>query len=165
LLSAYVAGCGQNGFGGQARTAGLSMIDCVFCGILSGELPGSFVYQDDRRTALMDIQPVNAGHVLVIPNRHAASLDELDDSLASHMLSIARQVAARLRRGDVRCEGVNLLVADGEAAGQEVFHVHLHVIPRFAGDGFGFKFRSGYKNRPDRSELDALAARLRITVP
>jgi histidine triad (HIT) family protein len=67
------------------------MSDCVFCDILSGELPGSLVYQDDRCTALMDIQPVNPGHVLVIPNRHAAYLGELDDDLASHMLGIARR--------------------------------------------------------------------------
>jgi histidine triad (HIT) family protein len=59
---------------------------------------------------------------------------------------------------------VNLLVADGEAAGQEVFHIHLHVIPRFAGDGFGFTFGPQYENRPDRAELDALAAQLRISV-
>jgi histidine triad (HIT) family protein len=133
------------------------MSDCVFCAILAGNLPSSIVYQDDHTTAFMDIQPVNPGHVLVIPNSHAESLADLDEEVGARMFRVAQRIAAALRRCGVRCEGVNLLLADGAAAGQEVFHAHLHVFPRHTGDGFGFKFGRSYKSKPDRSELDAVA--------
>ena len=136
------------------------MSECIFCDILSGKLPSSVVYQDDGCTAFMDIQPVNPGHVLVIPNSHAACLAELEEGVGSDLFSVAQRVAAALRTSGLRCDGVNLLLADGEAAGQEVFHVHLHVIPRFDGDGFGFKFPPGYSNKPERSELDAIALQI-----
>jgi histidine triad (HIT) family protein len=137
------------------------MGDCVFCGILSGKLPSSIIYQDDRCTALMDIQPVNPGHVLVIPNSHATYLADLNEEIGAHMFRIAKRVAAALHNSGIRCEGVNLLLADGEAAGQEVFHVHLHVFPRYRDDGFGFKFSSTYSNKPDRAELDEVAQQIR----
>lgn len=137
------------------------MIDCVFCRILSGELPVSIVYQDSGCTALMDIQPVNAGHVLVIPNHHAPSLADLSEETGAHLFSTAQRVAAALRKSGVKCEGVNLFLADGEAAGQEVFHAHLHVFPRFTGDGFGFRFGANYSTLPERSELDAIAQQIR----
>ena len=135
------------------------MTDCVFCRILAGELPASFVYRDDRCAAFMDIRPVNLGHLLVVPTRHAASLADIDTSEAADVMKVAHSSAAALRACGVRCEGVNLFLADGEAAMQEVFHVHLHVIPRFRGDGFGLKFSPEYYTRnPARAELDKLAA-------
>lgn len=137
------------------------MSECVFCGILSGKLPSSMVYQDDRCTALMDIQPVNPGHLLIIPNRHATFLADMDEETGTHLFRIAKRVAAALRGSGVQCEGINLILADGEAAGQEVFHVHLHVIPRYQGDGFGFKFGPAYANKPERAELDAVALRIK----
>ena len=137
------------------------MSECIFCYILSGKLPSSIVYQDGRCTALMDIQPVNPGHVLVIPNSHATSLSELDENIGSELFRVAQRVAAALRASGLRCEGVNLFLADGEAAGQEVFHVHLHVFPRFDGDGFGLKFPTGYANKPQRAELNAIALKIR----
>lgn len=137
------------------------MSDCIFCDILSGKLLSSVVYQDERCTALMDIQPINPGHVLVIPNSHAACLADLEEGVGSDLFRVAQRVAAALRSSGLRCEGVNLFLADGEAAGQEVFHVHLHVFPRHKGDGFGFKFPSGYSNKPDRRELDAIALQIK----
>ena len=133
------------------------MSDCIFCDILAGKLPSSIVYRDDTCTALMDIQPVNPGHILVIPNSHATNLAELDAAVGCHLFGVGQRVAAALRGSGVKCEGVNLLLADGEAAGQEVFHVHLHVFPRFKGDGFGYKFPARYADRPERSELEAVA--------
>jgi histidine triad (HIT) family protein len=135
--------------------------ECIFCYILSGKLPSSIVYQDDQCTALMDIQPVNAGHVLVIPNSHATYLADLAEDTSAQLFIIAKCIAAALRRSGIRCEGVNLFLADGEAAGQEVFHVHLHVFPRYRGDGFGLKFPPGYSNKPERSELDAIAQQIK----
>lgn len=122
------------------------------------------IYTDDQLVAFMDIQPVNSGHLLVIPRMHAASLAELEPEVGGHLFQVAMKLAAALRRSGVRCEGVNLFVADGEAAGQEVFHVHLHIIPRFRGDGFGFRFGPDYHHLPDRRTLDRLAADIRSTL-
>jgi histidine triad (HIT) family protein len=140
------------------------MNDCVFCQILSGTLPASVVHQDPVVTVLMDIHPINPGHAVVIPNRHAASLADLDGETAGEMIRVAQKVAASLRRSGVPCEGVNLQLADGEAAGQSVFHVHLHVIPRFEGDGYGQRFGPDYPPSPSRSELDQVAERIRTVL-
>jgi len=137
------------------------MGSCIFCDILAGELPSSIVYQDEICSAFLDIQPVNPGHLLVIPNEHAAGLSDLDPDVGAHVFTVAQRIAGALRDSGLRCEGVNLFAADGAAAGQEVFHVHLHVIPRFRGDGFGFRFGPKYGQRPPRSDLDDLAARIR----
>ncbi len=134
---------------------------CAFCDILAGKLPSSVVFKDDLCWAFMDTQPVNPGHVLVIPTYHAPSLAELREESGAHMFSIAQRIAGALRDSGLECEGVNLHLADGSAAGQEVFHVHLHVFPRYTGDGFGLRFGSGYGNRPARAELDAVAGKIR----
>ena len=135
--------------------------DCVFCEILAGRLPASFVLRDSGCTAFMDIQPINAGHVLVVPNDHAASLADLPELTGAQMFRTARQVVAALYESGLECEGVNLFLADGEAAGQDVFHVHLHVFPRYAGDGFGLRLGPGYAKIPDREELEEAAKRIR----
>jgi len=119
------------------------------------------VYVDDTVLAFMDIQPVNEGHVLVVPRVHAAGLEELDRETGAQLLRVAMVLSAALRQSAVRCEGVDLFLADGEAAGQEVFHVHLHVIPRYQGDGFGFRFGPDYHRLPERSRLDQVAADIR----
>jgi histidine triad (HIT) family protein len=125
-------------------------------------LPGSFVYRDERVAAFLDIQPVNPGHLLVVPIRHAPHLADLDGETAAHMMRVAHRLAVTLRASSVRCEGVNLFLADGEAAGQEVFHSHVHVFPRFRDDGFGLRFAPEYHTqRPERAELDRLGTELR----
>lgn len=146
------------------------MSECVFCGILAGALPSSMVYRDELCCALMDIQPVNPGHLLVVPLEHSASLAELDPDTGRRLFAVAQWLAAALYRTDadpgngLRCQGVNFFLADGPVAGQEVFHVHLHVIPRFAGDGFGFRFGPGYASRPSRSALDRAAGEIRAAL-
>ena len=137
------------------------MSHCIFCDILAGKAPVSMVYQDDRCAAFMDIQPVNPGHVLVIPTYHAASLAELDEESGAHMFRIAQRMAKALRNSGLVCEGVNLFLADGAAAGQDVFHVHLHVFPRYAGDGFVLRLGPNYGKRPVRAELDGIAGKIR----
>ena len=141
------------------------MTDCVFCRILAGDLPASFVYRDAHCAAFMDIQPVNAGHLLVIPTRHAPYLADLDAPTAGRLLQVAQHLTAALRGSGLRCEGVNLFLADGEAAMQEIFHVHLHVFPRFAGDGFGLRFGPDYETLPPRAALEAAAAQVRGALP
>jgi histidine triad (HIT) family protein len=137
------------------------MSNCVFCEIVAGKAPSSPVYADDWCTAFMDIQPVNPGHMVVIPNRHAAYLADLDEDAGAQLFRVAQRLVRALRASSIRCEGVNLFLADGEAAGQEVFHVHLHVFPRWNGDGFGLKFGEHYDVRPARSALDDIAQRIR----
>lgn len=134
--------------------------DCVFCGIVAGELEASVVHDDGRTLAFMDIQPLTPGHLLVVPRRHAASLAELDPDDGAELFRVAQRGAAALRQSGLRCEGVNIFLADGEAAGQDVFHVHLHVFARYAGDQFGLKLPPGYAVRP-RAELDTTAEALR----
>lgn len=136
-------------------------MSCIFCRIVAGIAPASIVYEDDEVMAFMDIQPVNAGHVLVVPRTHAEGLADLDARVGGRLFQVAQRVAGALGAAGVKREGVNLFLADGAAAGQEVFHVHLHVFPRYRGDGFGLRFGKSYGTLPPRAELDALAGRIR----
>ena len=135
-------------------------MSCIFCDIVSGTAPSSMVYRDELCSAFMDIQPVNTGHVLVVPNTHATYLVDLLPETGAHMFKVARRVSLAIRGSDIHCEGVNLFLADGEVAGQDVFHVHLHVIPRYGGDGFGFRFGPDYGRLPPRARLDEIAAQI-----
>ena len=136
--------------------------DCIFCQIVAGEAEASIVHDDGDILAFMDIRPVTPGHLLVIPKRHAPFLADLDEATAARMFVVAQRLAAALRASGLRCEGVNLFLADGEAAFQEVFHVHLHVFPRFAGDTF--RISADWSVTPSRPELDAQAERIRRRV-
>ena len=133
------------------------MTQCIFCDILAGKAPANFVHQDELCIAFMDLHPVNPGHVLVVPRTHAELLIELDEDAAGRMMQVAQKVDAALRQSGLPCEGVNLFLADGRRAGQEVLHVHLHVIPRYHGDGHHLRFSPKYFNRPTAQELDKVA--------
>jgi histidine triad (HIT) family protein len=137
---------------------------CIFCRIIAGKADVSMVFEDDMVVAFMDIQPVTPGHLLVVPKRHVADLVGLDNVQAERMFTVARGMAAALRDSGLRCEGVNLFLADGSAAGQTVFHTHLHVLPRFADDGFGFQFSQHYHHGASREILDAHAALLKSSL-
>jgi len=140
------------------------MSECIFCRILDGTCAATFIHRDERVAAFMDIQPVNPGHLLVIPTHHAEGLADLDPETGGELFRTAQRMAQALRQSGLRCEGVSLSLADGKAAMQEVPHVHLHVIPRFAGDGFGFQFSERDIARPDRAELDEAAERIRRAI-
>ena len=132
---------------------------CIFCEIIAGRADASAVYEDDGALAFLDLFPINPGHTLVIPKTHAANLSELDGADGERVFAVAHRVARALRECGVHCEGVNLFLADGEIAGQEVFHVHMHVIPRYEGDGFGLRIAS--KDMAEREALNEIAERLR----
>ena len=134
----------------------------MFCGIVHGSVPSSQLVDTEAVLAFMDIDPVTPGHMLVISKEHLPRLADLSEEVAAEMFSVARRLAAAVRRTDLRCEGVNLFYADGEAAFQEVFHSHLHVVPRFAGDGF--VITANWGSDPERAELDAIAAKIVATV-
>jgi histidine triad (HIT) family protein len=142
------------------------MRDCIFCQILDGNAPVSLVYENDLVAAFMDIQPVNLGHLLVVPKRHAAFMADVTANEAAAMMQVAQRATAALRASSLKCEGVNYFLADGEAAMQDVFHAHLHVFPRYKGDNFGLRFSPEYyTRRPPRQELDQQAAELRNLMP
>ena len=132
--------------------------DCILCQLIEGRLETSRVYEDDRVVAFMDYQPVTPGHVLVVPRHHAALLDDLDEELSVEVYRIAHRLTRALRRSGLRCEAVNLFLADGEAAFQEVPHVHLHVFPRYVGDSF--RIDADWRIR-ERNELDTAAEHVR----
>jgi diadenosine tetraphosphate (Ap4A) HIT family hydrolase len=136
-------------------------MDCVFCDILSREAAASIVHEDERLVAFCDLNPVNPGHLLVVPKTHCAGLADLDEFDGRLMFAVAQRLAAALRRTGLRCEGVNLFLADGEAAGQEVFHVHLHVFPRYTDDPF--RLHPGQR-RASRADLDHVAAQVRAAL-
>ena len=137
----------------------MTSLFCIFCEIVAGRADASAFYEDDRVLAFLDLFPINPGHALVIPKTHAANLSELDAEDGKRVFEIAQRVADALRKSGVRCEGVNLFLADGEVAGQEVFHVHMHVIPRYKGDGFGLRIAN--KDMAERGELEDTARRIR----
>lgn len=137
------------------------MSECVFCQIIAGKAPASVVYSDGSVIAFMDIAPIVAGHLLVVPRRHAELLGDLQAGEGSACWVVAETLARALRGAGLRVEGVNFFVADGEAAFQDVPHFHIHVIPRHAGDGFSLSFPEDYGRPVDRTELDDAAARIR----
>lgn len=122
--------------------------NCVFCLIVAGKTPAAKVFEDEQVLAIMDIRPINEGHVLVMPKQHYPSLTDLPGDVWAHQASVAKDIGGAIRHSGVRCEGINLFLSDGKAAFQEVPHIHLHVIPRFQGDGFKLKMERG-KPSPD----------------
>jgi histidine triad (HIT) family protein len=131
---------------------------CIFCAIARGQAEASIVLEDESVIAFMDLQPVTPGHLLVIPKAHAVGLEDLQEDVGVQVWKVAHQLGRALRRSGLRCEGVNLFLADGEAAFQEVFHVHLHVFPRFTGDPF--RIEADWRVR-ERNQLDETAAAVR----
>ena len=116
-------------------------------------------YEDVDVVAFMDIQPVNAGHVLVVPREHFESLDDIPAKLAMHIYEVATQLAPVVKHV-ADADGMNIVVNSGRAAGQDVFHYHVHVIPRCVGDGFDVPLPFPGSQMPDRTVLDMNAARI-----
>ncbi|MFC1715108.1 HIT family protein [Candidatus Poribacteria bacterium] len=135
------------------------MSSCIFCDIIAGESPTSVVYEDDMVIAIMDIGPVNTGHFMVIPKKHIPYMADMDEDTGAHLFKITMRLQQAVRGSGVKCDGINLFLADGAAAFQEVFHLHMHIIPRFKGDEF--KISADWSVRPPREELDEIAAQIR----
>jgi histidine triad (HIT) family protein len=136
--------------------------NCIFCKILKGESPVSMIYEDEKVAVFVDLQPVNEGHLLIIPRLHAPYMQDVDTETLKHIIEIAKRMNKALRDSKYKCEGVNLFVADGEAAHQEVFHFHLHIYPRFKGDGFGFKYdKAKHFVKASRQKMDEIAKELK----
>ena len=131
--------------------------DCIFCKIVAGELPAEKVAEDEHTIAFMDLNPWTRGHALVIPRNHSRNLYDVDPEDLRHAVVAAKRLAERLR-DRLGCDGVNLLNSCEPAAWQTVFHLHLHVIPRYEGDPLRLP---GQPQRPEEGELARVAAELR----
>ena len=107
--------------------------DCIFCKIITGEIPSFKIYEDDATYAFMDINPAHDGHALVIPKEHAKDLHAVSEEAIAKTVVAAKKIAAAVEKS-VRPGGINLVQCNGEAAGQSVFHFHVHVLPRREGD-------------------------------
>lgn len=115
-------------------------MDCVFCKIVAGTIPCFKIYEDSRTLAFMDINPVTAGHLLVVPKLHAVNLFDADEELVAQVARVAARIAKSLRKS-LGIDALNLLQANGAAAFQSVAHLHVHLIPRRADDGAGFDWK------------------------
>ncbi len=132
---------------------------CTFCDIIHGAAEVSMCYEDADIVAFMDIQPVNAGHLLVVPREHYESIEDVPPALAIGMFRVAMELAPIVKRV-AGAEGLNLVVNSGAAAGQDVFHYHVHLIPRRLDDGFDIPLPFAGSSMPDRTMLDANASRI-----
>lgn len=137
------------------------MDQCVFCRILAGEVPSSQVLDNDLIVAFLDIRPANPGHTLVLPRRHVESFTELSPMEVEQLALCGQRIAAALKQGFDGCQAVTFSLADGAAAGQDVPHTHLHVVPRRAGDGLGWRAAGQLQAR---ETLDASASQLRTAL-
>lgn len=136
-----------------------SISSCMFCELIQGGGEVSICYEDSQSLAFMDIQPVNAGHVLVVPRQHYESLVDMPVDLTRHLFDVAMRLAPIVRRL-AGADGLNVIVNSGASAGQDVFHYHVHVIPRRADDGFSVSLPFPGSSPPERTQLDAMAARI-----
>lgn len=107
--------------------------NCIFCKLANGDIPTATVYEDEYLRAIMDAAPANKGHIIILPKSHAANIYELEDEYVSRAFVLAKKLAVALKEL-TGCDGVNILQNNGGAAGQTVFHFHVHVIPRFKDD-------------------------------
>lgn len=107
--------------------------DCIFCKIIKGDIPSRTVYEDDDYKAILDVSPASRGHVIILPKNHVANVFEADEEVYAGAMKVAKKIAAALKKV-FNCDGINILQNNGEVAGQTVFHLHVHVIPRYKDD-------------------------------
>jgi histidine triad (HIT) family protein len=137
------------------------MQDCVFCRIVRGELPASIVHEDDACIAFMDFGCVHPGHTLVVAKEHATNLLDLDDALAGRVFTGVARVAKAVQAA-FHPDGLSVYQANGMAAGQTVFHFHVHVVPRWTHDRMAVAWPT---TTPTREALEASAALIRAAMP
>lgn len=126
--------------------------NCIFCKIVGREVPSSVVYEDDSFFGIMDISPANKGHVILLSKNHIADVFSLDGETARKAMTAVSKIATAMRH-ILKCDGINVLQNNGEAAGQTVFHYHIHVIPRYKEDGVTIAWNSKPYNEGEMKEL------------
>ena len=136
------------------------MKGCIFCEILGGRLPASFVYEDAYTAAFMSLEQPNPYKVLVVPHEHIKTLYDLSDDLAAKLFQTTVRVARAVRDAS-SCEGLNMIQSNGRAGGQDAFHVHVHLVPRYEDDNIVLNWDD---TPTTQAERDALAATLRLFI-
>lgn len=128
------------------------MSDCIFCRIAAGEIPSATLYEDEDFRVILDLGPAQKGHALILPKKHAANLFELPDETASRAMVLAKRIGEKLK-DTVSADGLNLVQNNGTAAGQTVYHFHMHLIPRFENDGAMVQWKPGKLEDSVKEEL------------
>ncbi len=126
--------------------------NCIFCKIAAGEIPSATIYEDEDFRVILDIEPASKGHALILPKEHYANLYELPEELAAKVLIVAKNVVTAMTEV-LGCDGYNLLQNNGEAAGQTVFHFHMHLIPRYESDTVNIKWAPGSLTSEVKEEI------------
>ncbi len=111
------------------------MNTCLFCKIITGEIPSQKVYEDETALAFLDIHPINIGHTLVVPKTHHANLYETPDEILAHLIVVVKKLSVAVKTA-MKADGINIEMNNDPVAGQIIFHSHIHIVPRFEGDGF-----------------------------
>lgn len=132
------------------------MESCIFCKILAGEIPSVSVYEDECFRAILDVSPAARGHVIILPKEHAADIFELSEETASKLMPVAKKIAEAVKKA-TGCEGINILQNNGAAAGQTVFHLHVHIIPRYEKDTVSI----GWKPGETPADMETIAEEIR----
>ena len=127
--------------------------NCIFCKIANGEIPARAIEENDMFRVVLDVGPATRGHALILPKEHYRNLYDLPEEVAAEAVKMAKKVALKMKE-KLNCDGVNIVQNNEEAAGQTVFHFHMHVIPRFSDDGQTIGWKPG---QPSAEELDAVA--------
>ncbi|MCR5161165.1 MAG: HIT family protein [Lachnospiraceae bacterium] len=126
--------------------------NCIFCRIANGDIPAATLYEDDDFRVILDLGPASKGHALILPKHHAANLFELPEDIAAKVPRVAAMVGGKLKEG-LHADGLNVLQNNGEAAGQTVFHFHVHLIPRYKGDTVNMTWTPGKLSDEDKEEI------------
>ena len=126
--------------------------NCIFCKIAAGEIPSATLYEDQDFRVILDIEPASKGHALILPKEHYANLYELDDEVAAKALVLAKNMITKLTTV-LGCDGYNIVQNNGPAAGQTVFHFHMHLIPRYENDSVKIGWKMGKLTDEDREEI------------
>lgn len=137
----------------------IPMQDCLFCKIVRRELHAEIIFEDDRTIAFLDIHPVSPGHTLVIPKEHATNIFDISPESWSHVSETVRKLASAIEEG-VGANGINLMMNNRENAGQVIDHPHVHLIPRFPGDGLRHWPHTAY----EEGEASRIAQAIRETL-
>ena len=129
--------------------------NCIFCKIANGEIPSTTLYEDEDFRVILDLGPATRGHALLLPKNHFANLFELDDDTAQKAILVAKKMAGKMKAA-LGADGFNLVQNNGEAAGQTVFHFHMHLIPRYENDNAGILWEPGETTPEDMAEVKRL---------
>lgn len=129
--------------------------NCIFCKIANGEIPSTTLYEDEDFRVILDLGPATRGHALLLPKNHFANLFELDDETAQKAILVAKKMAGKMKDA-LGADGFNLVQNNGKAAGQTVFHFHMHLIPRYENDNAGILWEPGETTPEDMAEVKRL---------